>query len=139
MGLASEVGVPTAEMIKSRRRKPNNYSPVISTALLFVLSKHLWFTHAPVVELTVDGELIGVPLFIFRTSSSGLEAAGDVATLLTGLGFRLMTGMAAAEVVGNGAASRLLRMVVVVELVEGHWERAVSERETDFSGSGAET
>lgn len=103
-----------------------------------VLSKHLWFTNVPVVELTVDGELIGVLLFIFRTSSSGLEAAVDVVTLLTGLGFRLMTGMAAAEVVGNGAASRLLRMVVVVELVEGHWERAVSDGETDFSGSGAE-
>lgn len=101
------------------------------------MSKHLWFTNVPVVELTVDGELIGVLLFIFRTSSSGLEAAGDVVTLLTGLGFRLMTGMAAADVVGNGAASRLLRMVVVVKLVEGHWERVVSDGETDFSGTGA--
>lgn len=89
--------------------------------------------------LTVDVELIGVLLlFILRTSSSGLEAAGAVPTLVTGLGSRLMTGMAAVDVVGNGAASRLLRMVVVVELVDDCWERAVSGGETDFSGSGAE-
>lgn len=100
--------------------------------------KHLWFSSVPVAVLTVDGELIGVLLFIFRTSSSGLEAAGAVPTLVTGLGSRLMTGMAAVDAVGNGAARRLLRMVVVVELVDGCWERAVSGGETDFSGSGAE-
>lgn len=33
MGLASEVGVTTAEMIKLRR-KPNNHSTLISLALL---------------------------------------------------------------------------------------------------------
>lgn len=101
------------------------------------LTKHIWFTIVPVAGLTVDGELIGGLLFIFRTSSSEGEAVGAVATLVTGLGSRLMTGMAAAEVVGNGAASRLLKIVVVVELGEGRWERVVSGGETDFSGSDA--
>lgn len=91
----------------------------------------------PVVVLTVDVELLGGLLVIFRASSSGLEAAGAVLTLVAGLGSRLMTGMAAVEVVGNGAARRLLRMVVVVELEEEErWERAASGG--GFSGSGAE-
>lgn len=87
--------------------------------------------------LTVDVELIGELLFIFRASSSGVEAAGAVPTLVAGLGSRLMTGMVAVEVVGNGAVRRLLRMVVVVELEdEERWERAGSGE--GFSGSGAE-
>lgn len=87
--------------------------------------------------LTVDVELTGELLFIFRASSSVLEAAGAVPTLVAGLGSRLMTGMAAVEAVGNGAVRRLLRMVVVVELEEEErWERAVSGE--GFSGSGAE-
>lgn len=77
-------------------------------------------------------------LFIFRASSSGLEAAGAVLAPLPGLGSRLMTGMADLEVVGRGAARRLLRVVVVVELVEERgWEEAVADGEADFSGSGA--
>lgn len=86
--------------------------------------------------LTVDVELTGELLFIFRASSSGEEAAGAVPTLVAGLGSRLMTGMATVEVVGNGAVRRLLRMVAVVELEdEERWERAGSGE--GFSGSGA--
>lgn len=92
----------------------------------------------PVVVLAADVELAGVLLFIFRASSSGLEAAGAVLTLLPGLGSRLMTGMAELETVGRGAARRLLRVVVVVELVEeAGWVEVVAGGETDFSGSGA--
>lgn len=89
------------------------------------------------VVLIADVVLIGVLLFIFRASSSGLEAADAAPTVVDGLGSRLMTGMAAVEVVGNGAARRLLRMVVVAELVEDRWEIVVSGGETGFSGSGA--
>lgn len=60
-------------------------------------------------------------------------------TLLPGLGSRLMTGMAGLEeAVGRGAARRLLRVVVVVELAEeAGWVEVVAGGETDFSGSGA--
>lgn len=89
----------------------------------------------PVVVLAADVELAGVLLFIFRASSSGLEAAGAV---LPGLGSRLMTGITELETVGRGAARRLLRVVVVVELVEeAGWVEVVAGGETDFSGSGA--
>ncbi len=92
----------------------------------------------PVVVLAADVELAGVPLFIFRASSSGLEAAGAVLTLLPGLGSRLMTGIAELEAVDRGAARRLLRVVVVVELVEeAGWVEVMAGGETDFSGSGA--
>lgn len=60
--------------------------------------------------------LEGILIFIFRASSSGFGAAGVVLTLLPGLGSRLMTGMAELEAVGRGAARRLLRVVVLVEL-----------------------
>lgn len=87
-------------------------------------------------------ELAGVLLlFIFRASSSGLEAADAVLTLLPGLGSRLMTGMAELEAVGRGAARRLLRVVVVVggaEVVDkAGWVEVEAGGETDFSGSGA--
>lgn len=72
----------------------------------------------PVIVLAADVELAGMLLFIFRASSSGLEAAGAVLAPLLGLGSRLMTGMAELEVMGRGAAKRLLRVVVVVRLVE---------------------
>lgn len=92
----------------------------------------------PVVVLAAGGELAGT-LFIFRASSRGLEAAGAVLALLLGLGSRLMTGIPALELLGRGAAKRLLRVVVAGELVEeGGWEEAVAGGETDFSGSGAE-
>lgn len=100
---------------------------------------------SPVVEVAAGVELSGAGvLLFFRASSSGLgaaagvEAAGAVVTLELGLGSRLMTGMAELEEVGRGAARRLLRVVVLVELVE-----EVSSAEVvvgggaDFSGSGA--
>lgn len=91
-----------------------------------------------VAVLAAGVELAGVTVFIFRASSSGLEAAGAVLTLLPGLGSRLMTGMAALEAVGKGAARRLLRVVVVVELVEeAGWVEVVAGGDADFSGSGA--
>lgn len=96
----------------------------------------------PVVVLAADVALTGMLLFIFRASKSGLEAACAVLTLLPGVGSRLMTGIAALEVLGRGAARRLLRVVVavgvaVVELVEERsWEEEMAGRETDFSGSG---
>lgn len=95
-----------------------------------------------VVVLGADVELAGVLLlFIFRASSSGLEAADAVLTLLPGLGSRLMTGMAELEAVGRGAARRLLRVVVVVggaEVVDkAGWVEVEAGGETDFSGSGA--
>lgn len=91
-----------------------------------------------VVVLAADMELAGVLTFIFRASSSGFEAAGAVLTLLPGLGSRLMTGMAALDAVGRGAARRLLRVVVAVEMVEeAGWAVVVAGGETDFSGSGA--
>lgn len=93
---------------------------------------------ATVVVLAAGVELAGVEVFIFRASSSGLEAAGAVLTLLLGLGSRLITGMAELDAVGRGAASRLLRVVVEVELVEdaGRVE-VVAAGDADFSGSGA--
>lgn len=97
------------------------------------------------VVLAAGVELAGVLLFIFRASNSGLEAAGAVLTLLPGLGSRLMTGIAALEAVGRGAARRLFRVVVVVEEVvlgadvvdKAGWVEVEAEGETDFSGSGA--
>lgn len=91
-----------------------------------------------VVALVVDVEIAGALVF-FRASSRGLGAAGAVLALLTGLGSRLMTGVAELDV-GKGAARRLLKVVVVVavEPVErtGRVE-VVAEGETVFSGSGA--
>lgn len=92
----------------------------------------------PVAGLAADVELAGILLCIFSASSSGLEAAGTLLTLLTGLWSRLMTGMVELEVVIGGAARRLLRVVVVAELVEdGGWVEAGTGRGTDFAGSGA--
>lgn len=92
-----------------------------------------------VVVLAADVELAGMMIFIFRASSSGLEATGAVLTLMPGLGSRLMTGTAELEAtVGRGAARRLLRVVAVVELVErAGWVEVVAGGEMDFSGSGA--
>lgn len=93
-----------------------------------------------VVVLAAVVETAGEVIFIFRASSSGLGAAGAVLTLLLlGLGSRLMTGMAGLEAVGRGAARRLLRVVVEVEMVEeaGWADVVVTAGETDFSGSGA--
>lgn len=69
-----------------------------------------------VIVLAAEVELAGKLLFIFRASNRGFEAVVAVLALLPGLGSRLITGMAALETVGRGAAKRLLR--VVVELVE---------------------
>lgn len=86
--------------------------------------------------VATDVELAEGLLFIFRASSSGLEAGGSVLTLVAGLESTLMTGMAGLEVVCRGAPSRLLR--VVVELtVKDSWEEVVAGEETGFSGSGA--
>lgn len=94
-----------------------------------------------VTVLAADVELAGEAAFIFRASRSGLEAAGAaLPTLLPlpGLGSRLMTGMAELEAVGRGAARRLLRVVVVVEMVEeAGWVEVVAGGETGFSCSGA--
>lgn len=92
-----------------------------------------------VTVLAADVELAGELVFIFRASRSGLAAAGAaVPTLLLGLGSRLMTGMAELEAVGRGAARRLLRVVVVVQMVEeAGWLEVVASVETGFSGSGA--
>lgn len=85
------------------------------------------------VELTGAGLLL-----FFRASSSGLVAAGTEATLLLGLGSRLMTGMEELEAMGRGAARRLLRVVVLVELVEeAGWVEVVGVGVTGFSGSDA--
>lgn len=81
-------------------------------------------------------------LAFFKASSSGLGAAGTVPALLTGLGSRLMTGVAELDV-GKGAARRLLKVVVevvavAVEPAEGVGRvEVVAEGETVFSGSGA--
>lgn len=92
------------------------------------------------VVLAADAELAGELVFIFKASNSGLEAAGAVLTLLPGLGSRLMTGKAATEAVGRGAAKRLLRVGVVLELVEEmSWVKAVVGGEAGCSGSGAGT
>ncbi len=96
----------------------------------------------PVVVLAADVEQIEMLLLIFSASCSGLEAAGAVLTLMTGLGSRLMTGMAELEAVGRGAARgaarRELRVVVEAELAEeGGWVEVEAGGETDFSGSGA--
>lgn len=89
-----------------------------------------------VIVLAAEVELGGTLLFIFRASSRGFEAAVAVLAPLPGLGSRLITGMAALETVGRGAAKRLLR--VVVELVEEvGWVEVVAGGEADFSGSGA--
>lgn len=95
-----------------------------------------------VAVLAAGVELAGVLIFIFKASSRGLGAAGE-AVLLPGLGSRLMTGMAELEVLGRGAARRLLRVVVEVVMeaaaavVEAAWVDVVAGGETDFSGSGA--
>lgn len=99
------------------------------------------FGRVPAAALTVEAELMGEPLFIFRASSSGVEAAGAGTTLAAGPGSRLMTGMAGEQLVGNGAVRRLLRVVVEVELEvveedEESWGGAGSGG--GFSGSGAE-
>lgn len=88
----------------------------------------------PVVVLTAGVELTGTLLFIFKASSSGFEAADAVTALLLGLGSRLMTGMV--EVVGRGAARRLLRVVVEALEEGGGLEAAMSGEETAFSNSG---
>lgn len=88
--------------------------------------------------LAADVELPGMLIFIFRASSSGLEAMGAVLTLLLGLGSRLMTGIAELETVGRGDARRLLSVAVVVEPVEKvAWVEVVAGEETGFSGSRA--
>lgn len=87
-----------------------------------------------VVVLAAELELAGMLIFIFRASSSGLEDAGAMPTLLPGLGSRLMTGMAGVDTVGRGAARRLLRVVVLVEKASG--VAVVAGGETAFSGSG---
>lgn len=85
------------------------------------------------VELTGAGLLL-----FFRASSNGLGAAGAEVTLLLGLGSRLMTGMEELEAMGRGAARRLLRVVVLVELVEeAGLVEVVGVGVMDFSGSGA--
>lgn len=91
-------------------------------------------------ELALVADVGEGALAFFKASSSGLGAAGTVPALLTGLGSRLMTGVAELDV-GKGAARRLLKVVVEVVAVEpaegaGRVE-VVAEGETVFSGSGA--
>lgn len=90
----------------------------------------------PEAVLTADVKAGGMVLFIFRDSNSGLEGAGVVPALVVGLGSRLMTGMAELEALDRGAVRRLLRVVVVVELVEEDWLDVEAGRET-LSGCGA--
>lgn len=87
------------------------------------------------VVLAADVEVAEVFVFVFRASSSGLEAAGAILVLLPGAGSRLMTGMAGLEAMGRGAAKRLLRVVVVQLVVEAGWVEVVAGRV--FSCSGA--
>lgn len=82
--------------------------------------------------LAADVEVAEVFVFIFRASSSGLEAGGTILVLMPGQGSRLMTGMAGLEAVGRGAAKRLLRVVVVEE---AGWVKVVAGGV--FSCSGA--
>lgn len=84
-----------------------------------------------------DVEVAEGLIFIFRASSSGLEAGGAIFLLLPGLGSRLMTGMAELEAVGKGAAKRLLKVLVVELVEEGGWVEVVVGGEGVFSGSGA--
>lgn len=95
------------------------------------------FTFVPVPAVVVAAagvELTGTLLFIFSASSSGLEAADGATGALLGLGSRLMTGMVELlDVVGRGAARRLLRGVV-----GGGLEAAVSGEGAVFSGSGSD-
>lgn len=96
----------------------------------------------PGIVLVADVVLAGVLIFIFRASSSGLDAADVVLTLLPGLGSRLITGMTPLDDVGRGVARRLLRVVVVeVEMVEedegAGWVDMVARGAAGFSGSGA--
>lgn len=69
-----------------------------------------------VAVLAADVKAVGMLLFIFRDSNSGLEGADVVPALVVGLGSRLITGMPELGTLDRGAVRRLLR--VVVELVE---------------------
>lgn len=97
------------------------------------------------VGLNADVEVAAVLIFIFRASRSGFGDAAaaaavvDVLTLLLGLGSRLMTGMVVVvDDVGKGAARRLLRVGVVVEIVEeGAGVEVGIVAAAGFSGSGA--
>lgn len=102
-------------------------------------------TVATLAEEAEAAELAGEVIFIFRASSRGLEAAAELLLLLLlpGLGSRLITGMVELEVLGRGAARRLLRVVVVVVVEEveeeaaAAWVEVMAGGETDFSGSAA--
>lgn len=87
--------------------------------------------------LAAEVELAGMLIFIFRASSSGLDAAGAEPTLTLGLGSRLMTGVleSVEEAVGRGEARRLLRVVMLLE--EAGWREVETAGATDFSCSGA--
>lgn len=88
----------------------------------------------PAVVVAAAGvELTGTLVFIFSASSSGLEAADGATVALLGLGSKLMTGMVELDVVGRGAARRLLRVVV-----GGGLETAMSGEGAVFSGSGSD-
>lgn len=88
----------------------------------------------PAVVVAAAGvELTGMLVFIFSASSSGLEAADGATVALLGLGSKLMTGMVELDVVGRGAARRLLRVVV-----GGGLETAMSGEGAVFSGSGSD-
>lgn len=92
------------------------------------------------VVLNGDADVAVVFIFIFRASKSGFEdaAAVDVLMLLLGLGSRLMTGMVVVDVLGKGAARRLLRVGVMEGIVEeGAGVEVGILAAADFSGSGA--
>lgn len=81
-------------------------------------------------------EVAGVELtetLLFSASSSGLEAVDGATVALLGLGSRLMTGMVELDVVGRGAARRLLSVVV-----GGGLGAAMSEGGEAFSDSGSD-
>lgn len=87
---------------------------------------------AVVVEVA-EVALTDTLLFIFSTSSSGFEALDGAIVALLGLGSRLMTGIVALDVVGRGAARRLLRVVV-----GGGLETGMSGEGAAFSDSGSD-
>lgn len=93
----------------------DNNSVLLSRYRVGQLTHWLTLTNSflPVVVMAEAGvELTGTLLFIFSTSNSGLEDEDGGTVALLGLGSRLMTGTVEMDVVGRGAARRVLRAVV---------------------------
>lgn len=93
----------------------DNNSVLLSRYRVGQLTHWLTLTNSflPVVVVAEAGvEQTGTLLFIFSTSNSGLEDEDGGTVALLGLGSRLMTGTVEMDVVGRGAARRVLRAVV---------------------------